>query len=146
MKRKEIIDLFLRTAFIEGKRFPVGRSCTYIQLNDELGVKCYIHDPVNRNHSFKTQKKLYKLKLAPKAHFKFDFRIPFFKPGKRKCYQINCFVTQHAEKCGGEYLKQLPELYAALQQNGMSTHDIAQRNCGLINNKLIIIDCDWNST
>ncbi len=39
-------------------------SCTYVQLNRSVGVKCYCNDGGNRNRAFAKQKQLSKEGLA----------------------------------------------------------------------------------
>lgn len=145
MRKSEIISLFLEECFSAKRNFPSGVACTYVQLNEEIGIKCYPDTrgaKVNRNYSFRKQKYLHSKRLAPKAYFKFDIHDPFYDGS------IHCYVTQHAESCSQSDFKKLRnavDLKKKLLALRISVSDVKARNCGFINGKLVLIDCDYNS-
>lgn len=142
MRKEEVIDLFLRQLFLNKKSHPSGQSCTYVQLNKDIGIKCYRNDGGNRNRAFAKQKELSKLGLAPKAYFKFHFYDVNLEDGKRQ--KISCYATQHGKMCKkNEFKQHLNELSTELFALGYEDlGDVRQKNCRMIDGKLVLIDCD----
>jgi hypothetical protein len=142
MRKQEVIKEFLSECFLAKRDFPSGVACTYVQLNESIGVKCYPDARVNRNYSFRKQSYLHSKRLAPKAYFKFEIFDPFDQS------VIACYVTQHAEQCRSEDFKKLRytvDLKKKLLKLKIAVTDVKARNCGFINGKLVLIDCDYNS-
>jgi hypothetical protein len=142
MRKSEIISAFLEECFGAKRSFPSGVACTYVQLTDEIGVKCYPDARINRNYSFRKQKFLHSKRLAPKPYFKFEVYDPFYEGG------IPCYVTQHAEPCctyDFRKLRNAVELKNKLLKLKIVVTDVKARNCGFINGRLVLIDCDYNS-
>lgn len=142
MRKSEIISAFLEECFLAKRNFPSGVACTYVQLTDEIGVKCYPDARINRNYSFRKQKYLHRKKLAPRAYFKFEIHDPFYEGA------ISCYVTQHAELCSQlefRKLRNAVELKKKLLKLGIVVTDVRARNCGFVNGRLVLIDCDYNS-
>lgn len=142
MRKEEVIDLFFRQLFLNKKSHPSGQSCTYVQLNKDIGIKCYVSDGGNRNRAFAKQKELSKQGLAPKAYFKFHFYDADLVCRERR--KISCYVTQHGKLCKkNEFKQHLGELSFHLSALGYKDlGDVRQKNCRMIDDRLVLIDCD----
>lgn len=142
MRKSDLISSFLRECFLAKRKFPSGVACTYIQLEHGLGVKCYPEGIYNRNYSFRKQKYLHSQRLAPRVYFKFNIYYPFDD------IVIACYVTQHADPCSyADFVKirNGVELKKKLLKLRIEVTDVKSKNCGFIRDRLVLIDCDYNS-
>jgi hypothetical protein len=111
-----------------------GNNCSYVRLNHQYGVKCYEYIDL-RDKPYFNQVKLSKLGYAPKAFSR--FKVGFYY----------CYLTEHVPKifsvnCDKYSSNVIQDFLDELQSQGLHFFDDTENNFGILNNKIVIVDCE----
>lgn len=148
--RTRVRELLLDDKF-DDIRF--GASAIYMQIYDDAGVKLFLNKK-NRDFSYAMQKAAFNKGIGPWVSDRFEF--PFFvishypsRPDELlDAYKrdVHGYLTQHAptiDDTESEYtIEQYADLMAKMQEMGLDTSDLNEKNMSLVDNRLICIDFD----
>lgn len=110
--------------------FDSGYEAVFTTIGN-VGVKLY-QTRKARDFAYKLQKKAHELEIGPEVGTKFSIQ--------KNGFRWHGYTTQIAGKPSyEEYEEHIVELENKASQI-MSTGDLAQSNCGMINGKLVVID------
>lgn len=148
--RARVRELLLNDGFND---IRFGASAFYFQIYDDAGVKLFLSKK-NRDFSYAMQKAAFKNGIAPwvSDRFEFPFLVVSHYPNQPDTLldaykrEVHGYLTQHAPTIAdteSEYsIEQYADLMATMEEMGMNTSDLNEKNMSLIENRLVCIDFD----
>lgn len=135
----EICQLTLERQF----NYKEGSECRFIPINDKIGIKTY-RSKRERDFAFRGQRIGFKHKIAPRASTRFTLEgtASSYKYGyitrTVKTLTYDAFLDK--KQNDKVFYESFLYLVKQLQNCGLSTGDLDQRNVGFLNKRLLCID------